>query len=65
MDTKVFHAGTSLGEQGLVTTGGRVLCVTSLGGKLKEAQATAYQTIGSIEFNGMQYRTDIAAKGIG
>jgi len=65
VDTKVFHAGTSLGEQGLVTTGGRVLCVTSLGGKLKEAQATAYQTIGSIEFNGMQYRKDIAAKGIG
>jgi phosphoribosylamine--glycine ligase len=63
-DTKVFHAGTSLGEQGLVSSGGRVLCVTALGGKLKEAQALAYKTLGPIVFNGMQYRKDIGAKGI-
>ena len=42
-----------------------MLCVTSLGGKLKEAQAAAYQAISPIQFNGMQYRKDIAAKGMG
>jgi phosphoribosylamine--glycine ligase len=64
-DTKVFHAGTALAEKDLVTSGGRVLCVTALGGKLKDAQASAYQTLGSIKFNGMQYRKDVAAKGVG
>ncbi len=64
-DTKVFHAGTALTEKDPVTSGGRVLCVTALGGKLKDAQALTYQTLGSIKFNGMQYRKDIAAKGMG
>jgi phosphoribosylamine--glycine ligase len=43
----------------VVTSGGRVLCVTALGGTLKLAQQQAYDTLKGIHFDGMQYRTDI------
>jgi phosphoribosylamine--glycine ligase len=46
-------------EGHLVTSGGRVLCVTALGGTLKLAQQQAYDTLKGIHFDGMQYRTDI------
>ena len=62
---KVFHAGSKLNEQGeLVTNGGRVLCVVGLGDDVKHAQAQAYAALENIQFDGMQYRRDIANKAL-
>jgi phosphoribosylamine--glycine ligase len=60
--TKVFHAGTALKDGQVVTNGGRVLGVTALGKDLKSAQAAAYAAVGKIQFDGAQFRRDIAAK---
>jgi phosphoribosylamine--glycine ligase len=60
----VFHAGTSKTDQGVVTTGGRVLCVTALGDSVKMAQQRAYDALGSIRFDGAQYRRDIGYRAI-
>jgi phosphoribosylamine--glycine ligase len=57
----VFHAGTSPGDAGsVVTSGGRVLGVTALGGTLAEARGRAYAGVEAIRFPGMHRRTDIA-----
>ena len=62
----VFHAGTALREDGaLVTTGGRVLDVTALAPSLREARALAYEAVAKISFEGMFFRTDIAADPFG
>lgn len=62
---KVFHAGSKLNEKGeLVTNGGRVLCVVGLGDDVKQAQAQAYQALEAVQFDGMQYRRDIANKAL-
>ncbi len=61
-DVKVFHAGTALKENQIVTSGGRVLGVTALGKDLKTAQAAAYAAVEKIHFDGAQIRRDIAAK---
>jgi phosphoribosylamine--glycine ligase len=59
----VFHAGTVRDAAGrLVTAGGRVLTVTGTGGSLREARRQAYAGIAHITFEGMQFRTDIAAR---
>ena len=58
-DVVVFHAGTQMKDGQVITSGGRVLCVTALGGTLKLAQQQAYDTIKGIHFDGVQYRTDI------
>ena len=58
-DGYVFHAGTSLKDGKVVTSGGRVLCVTALGETVKFAQQKAYQIADEIKFDGAQYRTDI------
>jgi phosphoribosylamine--glycine ligase len=59
-ETFVFHAGTALNEQGQVQTqGGRVLCVTALGGTVHLAQKAAYEALAPIHFEGQQYRRDI------
>lgn len=63
-DAMVFHAGTSLKEGELVTTGGRVLCVTVLADNVKQAQQRAYEVTHGIHFDGMQYRTDIGHRGV-
>ena len=64
-DAVVFHAGTTLGEDGLVrTSGGRVLCVTALGDSVKLAQQRAYDYMRGIQFDGMQFRTDIGWRAI-
>jgi phosphoribosylamine--glycine ligase len=55
----VFHAGTQLEGDELLTSGGRVLCVTALGDSIRLAQANAYQAVHRIQFEGMQYRKDI------
>jgi phosphoribosylamine--glycine ligase len=52
-DVVVFHAGTHMQGGQVVTSGGRVLCVTALGGTLKLAQQQAYDTIQGIHFDGM------------
>jgi phosphoribosylamine--glycine ligase len=57
---KVFHAGTSLVDGQIVTSGGRVLGVTARATSLEAAVARAYEAVRTIRFDGMQYRTDIA-----
>ncbi len=63
-DAYVFHAGTSLKDGKVVTSGGRVLCVTALGETVKFAQQQAYRIINEIHFDGAQYRTDIGFRAI-
>jgi phosphoribosylamine--glycine ligase len=58
----VFHAGTSLKDGRLVTSGGRVLGVTALGADIKEAIEKAYVAIEKINFEGGYFRKDIGAK---
>jgi phosphoribosylamine---glycine ligase len=64
-DAKVFHAGTVLKNNHIVTNGGRVLCVTALGDTVKIAQRRAYEMLEPIQFMGMQYRHDIGYRAIG
>ena len=63
-DCRVFHAGTRLDGKRLLTNGGRVLCVTALGGSLKMARARAYEVADTIRFNGMQLRKDIGHRAL-
>jgi len=58
-DLHVFHAGTATKDGKVVTHGGRVLCVTALGEKVKIAADRAYEALEKIRFDGMQYRRDI------
>ncbi|MGZ5074181.1 MAG: phosphoribosylamine--glycine ligase [Usitatibacter sp.] len=58
-DYRVFHAGTIEKDGKVVTNGGRVLCVTALGDKVKIAAERAYEIVDDIRFDGMQYRKDI------
>ena len=61
----VFHAGTSTNEQGeIITNGGRILCVVGLGDNVLWAKNTAYRAVDDIQFDGMQFRNDIADKAI-
>jgi phosphoribosylamine--glycine ligase len=62
-NTKVFHAGTARAGEQIVTNGGRVLGVTALGKDLRSAQAAAYTAVEKIQFEGAQFRRDIARKG--
>jgi phosphoribosylamine--glycine ligase len=64
-DVQVFHAGTSIADQKVVTNGGRVLGVTALGKDVAAAQALAYQAVDKIQFEGAYCRRDIGAKAIG
>ena len=59
-NTLVYHAGTSHNENGLVSSGGRVLTVTGIGSDLTEARDRAYRAISHISLDGSFYRTDIA-----
>jgi len=56
----VFHAGTAIKDGKLVTAGGRVLCVSALGDTVDAARTKAYERVAQIEFDGAQYRGDIA-----
>jgi len=58
-DAHVFHAGTAEKGGKVVTNGGRVLCVTALGDKVKMAAERAYEVTERIRFDGMQFRRDI------
>jgi len=61
---QVFHAGTALKDGQLVTAGGRVLSITARGTTLHDAAEKAYEAARHIQFEGMQYRTDIAHRGL-
>ena len=63
-DCKIFHAGTALQDNQVVTAGGRVLCATSLGSTVYEAQNRAYKMIASVNWENMYYRTDIGYRAI-
>lgn len=63
-DVKVFHAGTRLDGDRVVTSGGRVLCVTALGATVADAQALALDWTGKINFEGAFYRRDIGHRAI-
>ncbi|MBU3026682.1 phosphoribosylamine--glycine ligase [Zobellia galactanivorans] len=58
-DSLVFHAGTQLKDGKVVTSGGRVMAITSYGNDFKEALATSYKNIEKIKFDKMNYRKDI------
>ena len=63
-DAVVFHAGTSMQAGQVVTAGGRVLCATALGTTVADAQRRAYELVGGVAFDGMQYRTDIGYRAL-
>ena len=62
----VYHAGTARrGDNALITSGGRVLCVSSLGRSLRQALRNCYKGVGAIKFEGAFYRSDIGSKDAG
>lgn len=63
-DIVVFHAGTKVENNNLVTNGGRVLGVSAVGKNLEEALKKAYEAVNKISFEGMQYRKDIGKKAL-
>ena len=63
-DAHVFHAGTTMQDGKVVTSGGRVLCVVALGDMVKVAQRRAYEIADAIHFNGCQMRRDIGWRAI-
>ncbi|RKE24218.1 phosphoribosylamine--glycine ligase [Paraburkholderia sp. BL23I1N1] len=64
VDSVTFHAGTTLADGKLSTSGGRVLCVVGLADSVRSAQSVAYETINQISFDGMQYRRDIGYRAL-
>ena len=63
-DAKVFHAGTKMDNNNVVSSGGRVLCATALGADTQAAQTNAYALLEKIDWAGSYYRTDIGFKAI-
>lgn len=63
-DTYIFHAGTKLTNNKIVTAGGRVLGITARGQTLNEAKNQAYRLIDNIRFDGAQFRNDIGKKAL-
>ena len=63
-DILVFHAGTRQDQGRFFTSGGRVLGVTAMGEDLRAARDRAYEAVAKIDFEGCQFRGDIAAKGL-
>lgn len=61
-DAIVFHSGTKKIDENIVTNGGRVLGVTSIGNTLEDAIEKAYKNIEKIKFEGMHYRKDIGVR---
>ena len=64
LDAMVFHAGTQSKDGQIVSSGGRVLCVTVLADSVKQAQQKAYEVAKGIQFDGQQYRRDIGFRAI-
>ncbi len=63
-DTKVFHAGTRIEGDHVVTSGGRVLCVCALGDDVADAQRKAYAEVSGISWSGEFHRHDIGWRAI-
>jgi phosphoribosylamine--glycine ligase len=63
-NTQIFHAGTALSNEQLVTNGGRVFGVTAQGADIAEARKHSYGLMEEISFEGKHFRTDIAAKAL-
>jgi len=64
-DCKTFHAGTSTDDAGkVITSGGRVLCVTALGENVTQAQRAAYESVNKISWQDMFYRNDIGYRAV-
>ena len=63
-EAMVFHAGTVFQDGKVLTSGGRVLCVTALGDTVKQAQSRAYVLADNLHFKGMQMRRDIGYRAI-
>jgi phosphoribosylamine--glycine ligase len=61
---RVYQAGTRVQENEILTSGGRVLCVTALGDDLKLALQNAYKGVAKIQFSGAQYRRDIGQRSL-
>ena len=63
-DLKVFHAGTALQDDDVVTSGGRVLCVTALGENVTRAQQRAYEGVQAISWQDCYFRSDIGYRAV-
>ncbi len=63
-NAKVFHAGTTLRDGQVLTSGGRVLCVCGLGDDVGAAQAAAYAALAGISWEGAHFRKDIGYRAI-
>ncbi|MDH3439591.1 MAG: phosphoribosylamine--glycine ligase [Gammaproteobacteria bacterium] len=63
-DVKVFHAGTSIEGDDVVTSGGRVLCVVGLGDSVSAASRRAYECVDSIDWDDVYFRRDIGHRAI-
>jgi phosphoribosylamine--glycine ligase len=63
-DVKIFHAGTKLQDNLVLSDGGRVLSVTALGDTLGDAKRKAYEAVAKIHFQGVFYRKDIADRAL-
>ncbi|PYK73178.1 MAG: phosphoribosylamine--glycine ligase [Verrucomicrobia bacterium] len=61
-EVQIFHAGTKRQEGKTVTSGGRVLAITALGGSVTQARERAYAAIDQIRFDGCRFRRDIALR---
>jgi phosphoribosylamine--glycine ligase len=63
-DVKVFHAGSRLDGDHVVTNGGRVLCVVGLGEDVSRAQRVAYRAVGKLDWQGVYCRGDIGYRAV-
>jgi phosphoribosylamine--glycine ligase len=63
-NAKIFHAGTRLSNNAVVTNGGRVLCAVGLGNTVSQAQQEAYKLVDQISWNGMFCRRDIGYRAV-
>jgi phosphoribosylamine--glycine ligase len=61
---KVFHAGTAAGDDGVITSGGRVLCVVGLGETVEQAAAESYAAVSKINWDDVYFRRDIGHRAI-
>ncbi|RXT88580.1 phosphoribosylamine--glycine ligase [Pseudomonas syringae] len=64
LEGKIFHAGTALQDERVVTSGGRVLCATALGDSVGNAQENAYALAAKVDWQGCFYRKDIGYRAI-
>lgn len=64
LEAKVFHAGTVLKDEQVLTAGGRVLCATALGANVTAAQQAAYQLVDQIHWDGVFSRRDIGYRAV-